>query len=253
MHRELGLRTFVVGLVTGAQFAASLASRLWSGSVADQYGGKRALLIGLATASLAGLFYLASLMVEPQPVLSVSLLVIGRATMGGAESFIITGGLSWAIAIAGPQNTGRVMSWIGTAMYVAFAIGAPFGSALYAWHGFWTIAFATVVIPAATWSVVVGMRPAAITELQGEAPSPIEVLRAVWVPGIGLALSSVGFGTLTTFAALLFIERGCGVPWLAFTAFSLTFVVARLAFGHLPDRLGGAGMKDNQPSPVSKS
>ena len=35
VHHRLGLSTFVVGLVTGSQFAAALVSRLWSGRYAD--------------------------------------------------------------------------------------------------------------------------------------------------------------------------------------------------------------------------
>jgi hypothetical protein len=30
----------------------------------------------------------------------------------------------------------------------------------------------------------------------------------VWVPGLGLALSSVGFGAITIFIVLLFAQRG---------------------------------------------
>src|ERR1700704_6269873 len=58
VHQGLGLSTFVVGLVTGSQFAASLISRVWSGHYADSKGGKRAVVVGLLTAAVAGLGYL---------------------------------------------------------------------------------------------------------------------------------------------------------------------------------------------------
>jgi hypothetical protein len=35
VHQDLGLGTIVVGLVAGAQFAASLLSRFWAGNYAD--------------------------------------------------------------------------------------------------------------------------------------------------------------------------------------------------------------------------
>lgn len=57
---------------------------------------------------------------------------------------------------------------------------------------------------------------------------------------LGLALSSIGFGAITTFIALLFTNRGWDSAWLAFTTFSLAFVIARVVFGHLPDKIGGA-------------
>src|SRR5260370_22489501 len=61
VHQGLGLGTFVVGLVTGSQFGASLISRVWSGHYADTRGAKRAVVLGLLTAAAAGLPYLFSL------------------------------------------------------------------------------------------------------------------------------------------------------------------------------------------------
>jgi MFS family permease len=58
VHQGLGLGTFVVGLVTGIQFAASLVSRIWSGRYADSRGAKRAVVVGLVAAAASGLLYL---------------------------------------------------------------------------------------------------------------------------------------------------------------------------------------------------
>src|SRR5438093_12481751 len=71
VHQGLGLSTFVVGLVTGSQFAASLISRVWSGRYADSRGAKRAVVVGLLTAVVAGLVYLLSLRFVGTPSLSV--------------------------------------------------------------------------------------------------------------------------------------------------------------------------------------
>src|SRR2546425_13336370 len=70
VHQGLGLSTFVVGLVTGSQFAASLISRVWSGHYADRRGAKRAVVVGLLTAVAAGLLYLLSLRFVGTPWLS---------------------------------------------------------------------------------------------------------------------------------------------------------------------------------------
>src|SRR5215467_5470138 len=72
VHLNLGLSPFVVGLVTGSQFAASLLSRVWSGHYADSRGTKRAVIIGLLTAVMAGLLYLLSLRLVDAPLLSVT-------------------------------------------------------------------------------------------------------------------------------------------------------------------------------------
>jgi MFS family permease len=66
------------------------------------------------------------------------------------------------------------------------------------------------------------------------------VVKRIWLPGLGAALSSVGFGTIAAFSSLLFADHGWTPVWLAFSAYAVALIVARLAFGHLPDRIGGA-------------
>src|SRR5256885_13108433 len=61
VHDGLGLGTFVVGLVAGSQFTASLISRMWAGDHADSKGAKPAIVIGLLFATAAGGLYLLSL------------------------------------------------------------------------------------------------------------------------------------------------------------------------------------------------
>ena len=119
VHQGLGFGTFVVGLVSGTQFSAALFSRVWAGQHADSRGAKHTVLTGLSVAVAAGLFYLISLRFVAKPEASVAILLVGRALLGGAESFIITGALSWGLALLGAQNTGKVMAWLGTALWGA--------------------------------------------------------------------------------------------------------------------------------------
>ncbi|MBV8814667.1 MAG: arabinose transporter [Verrucomicrobia bacterium] len=238
VHQGLGLGAFVVGLVAGAQFGASLLSRFWAGHFADSRGAKRATVTGLLVATVAGLLYLFSLFFTGQPLTSVAILILGRAVLGGAESFIVTGAFTWGLALVGSKNTGTIMAWVGTAMYAAFAIGAPVGTGLYTAYGFAGIALATVLIPSVTLLLVAPCSsPPSPHHTQ---PAFTRVFAAVCLPGIGLAFSSVGFGAITTFIVLLFTQRGWDQAWLAFTVVSVTFIAGRLLFGHLPDRIGGA-------------
>jgi MFS family permease len=225
-------------LVAGSQFTASLVSRLWAGHFADRRGAKRAVVAGLLVAALAGGLYWLSLQFVGAPRISVTILLLGRGVLGGAESFIITGALSWGLALGGPGNAGKVIAWVGMAMYAAFAIGAPAGTWLFGTHGFLAIAWATIALPLASLVLVASVRSVAPTP--HPEPQFARTARAVWMPGLGLALSSVGFGAVTTFVALLFAKNGWAHVWLAFTTFSVVFIVGRLAFGHLPDKLGGA-------------
>jgi MFS family permease len=238
VHQGLGLSVFVVGLVTGSQFAASLISRVWSGHYADSRGAKRAVIAGLLTAVLAGLLYFLSLRFVGAPWVSVSILLLGRALLGGAESFIITGAVSWGLALVGPQSAGRVIAWIGMAMFAALALGAPLGTTLYAVGGFAAVAIATTLVPLVAVLLVAPLSPVPLQ--RGARPTLMKVARAVWMPGLGSALSSIGFGAIVAFSSLLSAERGWSPVWLAFSAFAVSLVVARLAFGHMPDRLGGA-------------
>jgi MFS family permease len=237
VHQRLGLGSFVVGIVAGGQFAAALISRLWAGHHADGRGAKSAVVTGLVMAIVSGLLYLLSLAVISAPVASVAFLLLGRALLGGAESFIVMGALAWGLALAGSANTGKVMAWIGTAMYAAYALGAPAGTALYGSHGFAVIGLATALIPLAALGLVAPLRP--VTPPSSARPAFTRVMGAVWVPGLGLALGSVGFGAITTFVVLLFAQHGWEEAWAALSTVSATFILGRLLFGHLPDRIGG--------------
>ena len=45
---------------------------------------------------------------------------------------------------------------------------------------------------------------------------------------------------MTTFAALLFADRGWTQGWLAYTAYAVAFILARVFFSHAADKFGGA-------------
>ena len=239
VHQTLGLSTFVVGLVTGIQFIAALISRVWAGHFADSRGAKRAVLAGLLSAVAGGLLYiLASLRFVGTPSISATILLVGRALLGVAESFIITGGITWGFTLAGPANAGKVIAWVGMAMFAALASGAPLGSILYSHGGFIAVALATALIPLASVLVVAPL--ASVPPRRGARSHLLRVARAVWLPGLGSALTTFGFGGPIAFSSLLSAERNWNPVWLLFSAFAAALVVARLFLGHLPDRLGGA-------------
>ncbi|WP_432284301.1 arabinose transporter [Aminobacter sp. BA135] len=236
---DLGFGPFVVGLVTGSQFIASVLSRVWAGRLADRRGGKDAILLGLAVSGLAGLLYLLSLTVLTTPPLSAGILLFGRAGIGIAESLVITGAVTWAMSVSGPAHSGRVIAWIGTAMFGAMALGAPLGTVIYEASGFVGISLSTVLI-----SVAVAL---AIMPLGYSKPAPAKdgrtlfsVLGGVCVPGVAAALSSLGYGAILAFGTLLFVQNGWTPVWLPFSAYAAALIAARLLLGQLPDRLGGA-------------
>ncbi|HUI98492.1 MAG TPA: arabinose transporter [Xanthobacteraceae bacterium] len=237
VHEGLGLSAVAVGLVAGSQFAAALISRPLAGRHADTRGAKHAVIIGLVLASSAGVLYFASLQFLSLPATSVAILLLGRALLGVGESFVITGAQTWGLLLGGPRHTGKVLAWAGSAMWGAFAVGAPLGMMLYADLGFPAIAATTTLVPLAALLVVARLRQIAPTVRTRSGLS--KVVAAIWLPGLGLALSSAGFGAMTAFVALLFAARGWTV-WPAFTVFASVFILARVFFGHAADTIGGA-------------
>ncbi|GLH73443.1 arabinose transporter [Geothrix limicola] len=238
IHQDLGFDTFVVGLVAGAPFAAALFSRLLAGRFTDQRGGRDAVVFGLSLAIASGGFYLLSMAFSKERMVCLGVLVLGRLLLGAAESFIITGALSWGMGLLGPSHSGRTIAWVGTAIYAAYGAGAPLGTLLYHGYTFTGIAGVTTLLPLVTLPLVLSLPKA--EAVKGDHVPFVEVARQVWQPGVALSLSGVGFGAVTTFVSLLYVARGWGSAWFCLTAMSVAFMAGRGLLGHLPDRLGGA-------------
>jgi MFS family permease len=113
VHQGLGLGTFIVGLVAGSQFAASVVSRVWAGRHSDSRGAKHAVVTGLVISAAAGVLYLLSLTFVNAPAVSVSILLLGRGLLGAGESFIITGAQAWASCSAARRiPVGSSRGWV---------------------------------------------------------------------------------------------------------------------------------------------
>lgn len=237
VHGTLGFGSFVVGLAIGAQSWVTLATRHTAGTRADQRGPRSAALLGLALSVIAGAAYAGSAMV-PAPSASLAILLVGRGLLGVGESLVVTGALAWGVALAGRARSGIVMAWVGIAMYGALAAGAPLGSLLDAQVGFVGMAIAAALAP------LPGMGAALLVQTVvpvGGVRLPFyRVVRLIWLPGVGLSLAALGFGAIAAFATLFFRAQGWSNAALAMTAFGAAFVLARLVFGGLPDRFGGA-------------
>ena len=237
VHDTLGFGSFAVGAAIGLQSIATLLTRHAAGTRADRDGPRRAVLLGLLISAGAGIVYAVSAAV-PHAVASFALLLAGRALLGLGESLVVTGALAWGVALAGRERSGLVMAWIGIAMYGALAMGAPIGVVVASSFGFVGLSFAAAIAPLVGIAGALAARPVPV------APGPrlpfTRVLRLILLPGTGLSLSAIGFAAIAGFSALAFAERGWAHAELAMTAFGTTYVVARLLFGRLPDRLGGA-------------
>jgi MFS family permease len=237
VHGKLGFSNLVVGLVIGIQFLATVLTRGYAGHVTDHHGGKRAALQGAAFSALGGVLYLVAAAQGLAPAASLAIVIAGRLVAGLGESQFVTGCVSWAIASVGPQRAGMSMSWTGIAMFAALAIGAPVGMGLYQQLGL-QVAMATCIV-APLLAACIAFGAASYVSSAGHRLPFYRVISQIWREGLGLMLQGVGLSGLTAFASLYFAMRGWGHAGLVMTAFGIGFILMRMVFGHLPDRIGG--------------
>jgi len=80
------------------------------------------------------------------------------------------------------------------------------------------LGIATALIPMATMLLVAPLAPS--PPRPGTRSHLLKVAHAVWIPGFGSALSSVGFGAMIAFSSLLSAERSWNPVWLLFSSFA---------------------------------
>ncbi len=238
IHGTLHFSDLVVGLTIGLQSAATLSVRHFSGVRCDTRGSRSAVVSGGLLSAAAGLAYLLSWRTTAHPVAALSALLAGRILLGFGESLLITGALSWGIGLTGHARSGKVMAWVGIAMYGALACGAPLGNALMAFAGMGSAFFAVFLAPLAGILLVMAVAP---VRPSGHIRLPFyRVLSLVGGAGAGLALGTVGLGCLASFITLYFAANHWPGAPLALTVFGTAYILVRLFWGHLPDRLGGS-------------
>ncbi|WP_457471113.1 MFS transporter [Pseudomonas sp. TE21394] len=237
VHDQLGYGAIVAGATIGLQYLATLLSRPFAGRVADTLGGKRAIRFGLLGIAGCGLLTLLSALTVTLPLLSLALLLGGRVLLGIAQGLIGVATLSWGISQVGPEHTARVISWNGIASYGAIAIGAPLGVLAVDGLGFRVLGPALLIL--ALLTLLVLRKRSDVVVVRGERLPFWAAFGRVAPCGLGLTLASIGYGTLTTFVTLYYLERGwVGAAW-CLSAFGLCFILSRLLFVNAVNRFGG--------------
>ncbi|TWB63378.1 MFS transporter [Nitrospirillum viridazoti] len=235
---QLGLDNAWAGLGTGMTFLTAILSRGPAGGLSDRRGAKAAVARGLVLYGVGGLVSLGAGLLQDRPVPAFLTLLAGRVLLGLGESFAGVGVVAWGIGIAGPQRTGQVLSLVGAAIYGALAVGGPIGLALLDHAGFAGAMAVSAVLPClgllAIWPLA-GIAP----HPQAARPSFVGVMGRIWLHGLIVCLQGIGFAAIGAFFALYFLSRMWDHAGLGLTAFGGGFVLMRVVFGHLPDRIGG--------------
>lgn len=237
VHNHLGYGTVIAGLVISVQYLATLLSRPYASRIIDNLGSKRAVMYGLAGCGLSGVFMLLSSWLSAMPALSLASLLLGRLVLGSAESLVGSGSIGWGIGRVGANNTAKVISWNGIASYGAIAIGAPLGVLMVNHWGMWSMGASIIAL--AVLGLLLAWPKLAAPIVSGVRLPFLHVLGRVLPHGTGLALGSIGFGTIATFITLYYATQHWENAVLCLSLFGASFIGARLLFGNLINRIGG--------------
>lgn len=232
-----GYGNALAGTAVGCAFVSTILTRALAGGFADRRGGGISMRIGLTLYALASLLCLLPGLAIVPPVAAFCVLIAGRLLLGVGESYTLVGMHGWGIALSGPEKAGTVLTWTGAAMYGAFAMGGPIGLAVYHASGFSALMALCAALPCLGF-VLIRSVPAGPL-VSGERSSFWPVLGLIRPYGSVIALQGVGFAVLGAFISVYFLHRHWHHGGLGLTCFGLAFVMGRLLFGHLPDRLGG--------------
>lgn len=237
VHVDLAYSSVIAGLAISVQYLATLLSRPYAGRTADAWGPKRTVLCGLVACGASGLLVALAGFTSGLPWLSLLMLILGRLVLGFGESWVSTGAIMWGIGQVGPNHTARVISWNGVATYGALALGAPLGVAM---TNAWGIeALGAAIVLAGVVGLLLARVKKATPVIHGERLAFRAVLGRVFPFGMGLALGSIGFGSISTFITLYYASHHWENAALALTAFGLCFMGVRLLFGSSIGKFGG--------------
>ncbi len=237
VHDQLGFSAVVAGLTIGSQYLATLLSRPMAGRAADGLGTKRAIVLGLIGIAASGVLTLVSTLLQSLPLASLVILIIARLLLGIAQGLIGVATISWGISQVGAEQTARMISWNGIASYGAIALGAPLGVLMVDAAGFNTVGIALMTL--AVLALLCIRRKPSAPVVRGERLPFWAAFGRVAPYGVALTLASIGYGTLTTFITLYYLDRGWHGAAFCLTAFGLSFIVSRLVFINAINRLGG--------------
>jgi len=234
---RLGFGNALAGLAVGVSFASTILTRGLAGRMADHRGSKYCMVRGLWVYALAGLVCAAAGWPGLPAPAALGVLIVGRLLLGVGESLTVVGLIAWCFGIIGPKRSGRVLALVGMGLFGAFAVGSPIGLALLDRAGFTGVMGACALVPLV--GLAMALPVAAVAPHAGERRTFWSIIGRIWELGLVVFLQGVGFAAIGAFMPLLFLSRGWSHAGLGLTCFGGAFVLVRVLFGHLPDRIGG--------------
>jgi MFS family permease len=232
----LGFGNALAGLAVGVTFASTIVTRGMAGHIADRQGSKTCMVRGLWIYIIAGLVCATASWPGVPALCAYGVLIFGRLLLGVGESLTVVGLMAWCFGIMGPKRSGRVFAMVGMALYGAFAVGSPIGLVLFNWAGFAGVMGASALVPLVGLAMVLPV--AAVALHTGERPSFWRIIGRIWEPGLALGFAGVGSAAIGAFLPLYFLHQGWAHTGTGLACFGGAFVLVRILFGHMPDRIG---------------
>ena len=227
---ELGGTKAEAGLFLALYTGCCAVSAPFTGAAADHFGRRRVLVAG------AGLFTLFSLLYGE--VTSLPLLLGVAGIHGVFWSGLLSGSGALMSEVIPASRRTEGIAWWGLASTAAIAVAPLVGLTIYRAAGWRTLCLGMAGLSLVM--VAVGLRlPAGEPRRTGSFPRFTEAIDGrVTVAALSLTAVSFGYGGLTSYIALMAMERRIDPPSLFFTIFAASILVTRLFSGRLGDRFG---------------
>jgi MFS family permease len=226
---QLGGSTAKAGWFLGVYTYASAFAAPLMGSLADHIGRKRQ-LIYISLAFIA--FSVAYGLVTYLPLL----LIIG-AVHGALWSGLIAAASAIMSDFIPASRRNQGLAWWGLSSTAAVAIAPAVG--LWVFHFGWMTLCMELVVLSALMFIGAFLVRASDAPVPAARPRLAEAwdLR-VTQTALSLTVATFGYGGVTSYAAIVAMQRHIEPRALYLTVFAITIVVYRVLFSHLGDRVG---------------
>ncbi|MDH3000682.1 MFS transporter [Chelonobacter oris] len=237
INKTLQLSPLFVGIAIATELISTLCARAFAGRFSDLNGPKLAMLNGQFGVLLAGLLFLVITFIDINQYASFLILLVSRVIMGVGSSLIFTSSGTWPIGLVGREHAGKIMSWVGMAMFIGLALGNYIGGILFYKLTLFYPVLIMCLLPLLAIVIAVFIPKVAVHN----DVSPIKLsyaIKRVWKAGMGFALANTGYAAITSFLLLYFSSNGWDSQGpLALSLFGIGYVLSRVILGKYADSM----------------
>jgi MFS family permease len=223
VRHDLGGSDRTVGFLIGIFYFVALASRVFSGKLADQKGRRIAFITGLSCCATAGFIFTLPLGIPGA--------FLARTFQGFGEACLYTAAAAWAVELAGIQKSAQALGFLSSGIWGGISAGPVVGQ----WLGtFERAAWMQMVAALAGIAVLWKVDENYCAEHSRSRTSFFQP--SLIAPGLAVGFANVQFPVVAGFLVLHLASHGNSGP-AAFSAYATVILFSRFFLGSLPDRL----------------